>query len=408
MAGNVLGSRYVVPRQRLQRWRFAGLLVAFLLVAATASLALPAISGSPAGAQSGLDDQFWAVSCADASYCMAVGDQTSGASLAELWNGTDWTVQPGASAPNSELTGVSCVSNETFCVAVGYVGVYDGLIAEVWNGSSWTIKYPSPDVNGTASNYFFRSVSCLSANFCEAVGGSPHGTLAEGWNGSHLRMQTTLNPTGTAGVGTQLESVNCRGDDYCTAVGGWQKSANPFKEGTLGEAFNGHWFILELPSPEHNTFPVLFGVSCVENVACEAVGTQQPSGTPVPLAEADAPGVKWQIQSTPDTGLASYTQVTGVSCVSSSPSCIASGWYYDSESGADDAVTLARNDANAWALQSPQPAQPNYRQVLNGISCTASNSCEAVGTQYDTSGAGMTLAEFWNGSTWKVQSTQNP
>jgi hypothetical protein len=152
----------------------------------------------------------------------------------------------------------------------------------------------------------------------------------------------------------------------------------------------------------------MHGVSCVLDVLCEAVGTQEPSGTTVPLAEGDAPGSPWVIQSTPDTGVASYTEVTGDSCSTSPLLCIAVGWYYDSGSGADDAVTMAYSGANTWELQSPQPVQPNYRQVLNGISCTASNSCEAVGTQYATSGAGMTMAEFWNGTTWTVQTTQNP
>jgi hypothetical protein len=383
-----------------------------LVVTASASLMFSAMSGTPAAAQSARDDQFLAVSCANANYCMAVGDQTSGASLAELWNGKDWTAQPGASASNSELTGVSCLPNGSFCVAVGYVGVYDGLIAELWNGTAWTIDYPPPDVNGTASNYYFRSVSCLSVNFCEAVGGAPDGTLAEGWNGSKWSRQTTQNPKGTDGVGTQLQSVTCRTDVDCTAVGGWTNQKNVFSEGALAEVYNGHWRILNIPSPKHNTFPVLYGVSCLHSVGCEAVGTQEPSGSTVPLAEGNAPNggvpAKWKIQSTPDTGLASYTEVTGVSCTSSSPSCIAVGWYYDSESGADDAISMAYSGANSWELQSPQPDQPNYRQVLNGISCTAPNSCEAVGTQYDTSEAGMTLAEFWNGTTWAVQSTQNP
>ena len=379
------------------------------VVAASASLSFPLNSAAPAAAQNGLDDQFWAVSCANANYCMAVGDQTSGASLAELWNGKDWTAQPEASAPNSELTGVSCVPNGAVCVAVGYVGVYDGLIAEIWNGTAWTIQYPPPDVNGTASNYYFRSVSCLSVNFCEAVGGRPNGTLAEGWNGSQWSRQTTENPTGTGGVGTQLESVTCRGGDHCTAVGGWTNQKNVFSEGTLGETYyGGKWSILNMPSPNHSTFPVLYGVSCVPEVGCEAVGTQQPSGSTVPLAEGNAPGSKWAIQSTPDTGLASYTEVTGVSCNSSPLSCIAAGWYYDSESGADDAIAMTYNGAHSWELQSSQPVQPNYRQVLNGISCTAPNSCEAVGTQYDSAGAGMTLAEFWNGTAWIVQPTQNP
>jgi hypothetical protein len=406
MARKVLSSKYPVEPMRSRRRRLSALGGALLAVAASA-LALSAMSGSPAAAQNGLDDQFGAVSCADASYCMAVGDQTSGASLAELWNGTEWTAQPEASAANSELTGVSCVPNGSVCVAVGFVGVYDGLIAEVWNGTAWTIEYPPPDVDGSASNYYFRSVSCLSVTFCEAVGGGPNGTLAEGWNGSRWSSQTTQNPEGTDGVGTQLESVSCRGDDYCTAVGDWMNQKNVFKEGTLAEEYDDHWGIVNVPSPKHNTFPVLYGVSCATSMGCEAVGTQQPSGTTVPLAEGHVHASKWEIQSTPDTGLASYTEVTGISCGSSSQ-CIAVGWYYDSESGADDAITMAYSGANSWELQTPQPVQPNNRQVLNGISCAAPNSCEAVGTQYDTSEAGMTLAEFWNGTTWSVQTTQSP
>lgn len=412
MAWKVLGSKYPVEPTRSRGRRFFALGGAFLVVAASASLTFSAISGTPAAAQSGLDDQFWAVSCANANYCMAVGDQTNGASLAEIWNGEEWIAQPAASAPNSELTGVSCVPDISACVAVGFVGVYDGLIAEVWNGTAWTIDYPPPDVDGTASNYYFRSVACLRVNFCEAVGGGPNGTLAEGWNGSEWSRQTSQNPNGTDGVGTQLESVSCRGDDYCTAVGGWINQKNVFLEGALAEAYDGHWGIADIPSPNHNTFPVLYGVSCLKGVGCEAVGTQQPSGTTVPLAEGNAPKSeihsKSEIQSTPDTGLASYSEVTGVSCGSSPLTCIAVGWYYDSESGADDAITMAYSGANSWQLQSPQPVQPNYRQVLNGISCTASNWCEAVGTQYDTSEAGMTLAEFWNGTTWTVQPTSNP
>lgn len=408
MARKVLSAKYPVEPLRSHRRRLSALGAAFLVVAASASLSFSAMSGAPASAQSGLDDQFLAVSCANANYCMAVGDQTSGASLAELWNGKAWTAQPDASVSNSELTGVSCVTDGSVCVAVGYVGVYDGLIAEVWNGTSWTIEYPPPDVKGTASNYYFRSVSCQSANLCEAVGGAPNGTLAQGWNGSRWSMQTTQNPTGTDGVGTQLESVSCRGGDRCTAVGGWTNQKNVFKEGTLAEGYHGHWGILDIPSPSHNTFPVLYGVSCESSEGCEAVGTQQPSGTTVPLAEGHVNPSKWAIQSAPDTGLASYTEVTGVSCGSSPPACIAVGWYYDSESGADDAITMAFNGSNGWDLQSRQPVQPNYRQVMNGIWCTAPSSCEAVGTQYDTSGAGMTLAEFWNGTAWKVQSTQNP
>lgn len=43
--------------------------------------------------------------------------------------------------------------------------------------------------------------------------------------------------------------------------------------------------------------------------------------------------------------------------------------------------------------------------TLNSVACTSSTSCEAVGSE-GTSGG--TLAEYWNGTTWTVQSTPNP
>jgi len=42
------------------------------------------------------------------------------------------------------------------------------------------------------------------------------------------------------------------------------------------------------------------------------------------------------------------------------------------------------------------------------VSCPASNSCMAVGTYVKTSGAGVNLAERWNGHSWRVLPTPNP
>ena len=43
--------------------------------------------------------------------------------------------------------------------------------------------------------------------------------------------------------------------------------------------------------------------------------------------------------------------------------------------------------------------------TLNSVACTSSTSCEAVGSEGTS---GDTLAEYWNGTTWTVQSTPNP
>jgi hypothetical protein len=62
------------------------------------------------------------VSCASATFCIAVGDATGSAGqvpLAVAWDGTSWTIQQIPSpAGGGVLDGVSCTSASA-CVAVG-------------------------------------------------------------------------------------------------------------------------------------------------------------------------------------------------------------------------------------------------------------------------------------------------
>ena len=46
--------------------------------------------------------------------------------------------------------------------------------------------------------------------------------------------------------------------------------------------------------------------------------------------------------------------------------------------------------------------------LLNSVSCTAANACTTVGSYVDRSGNEVTLAERWNGKTWKIQPMPNP
>jgi hypothetical protein len=94
-----------------------------------------------------------AVSCTSAMSCEGVGQYVSNsndqAMVAERWNGTTWAVQatPGpASAVGSELGAVQCTSAR-FCAAVGQysVSVPTLTLAEVWNGTSWSIRPTASD-----------------------------------------------------------------------------------------------------------------------------------------------------------------------------------------------------------------------------------------------------------------------
>ncbi len=123
-----------------------------------------------------------AVSCTAAGSCEAVGqslntENDENAPLAEAWNGSTWTIQ---SAPDpvttqsSTLTGVSCTSASS-CTAVGQYASptppnFGELqtLAEVWNGTTWTIA-TTPDPSSTGQN-LLGTVSCGASQTCTAVG----------------------------------------------------------------------------------------------------------------------------------------------------------------------------------------------------------------------------------------------
>jgi hypothetical protein len=63
-------------------------------------------------------------------------------------------------------------------------------------------------------------------------------------------------------------------------------------------------------------------------------------------------------------------------------------------------------NGTSWSLQRT-PSPLSVFNDLNGISCTSSSSCMAVG---DATGIGneVTLAEAWNGTHWSVVKTPHP
>ncbi|HET9118726.1 MAG TPA: hypothetical protein VFN75_11735, partial [Pseudonocardiaceae bacterium] len=104
------------------------------------------------------------------AYSIELPNQAERQALAEVWNGSSWSVMDAASpTTNTELNAISCPS-ASFCVAVGQYVTSDGSaeqsLSEVWNGSTWAaITAPSPSA---ASELL--GVSCTSQSFCAAVG----------------------------------------------------------------------------------------------------------------------------------------------------------------------------------------------------------------------------------------------
>ncbi len=351
------------------------------------------------------------MSCSSATACTAVGDYTNSAGglspLAERWNGTSWTIQttPNPGATESHLQGVSCAS-ATACTAVGYyfIGSDQVMLVERWNGTSWTIQ-SAPNPTG-ATYPQLQGVSCASATACTAVGYYDNAsydqvTLVERWNGTSWAIQSTPNPTGA--TSSHLQGVSCTSATACTAVGDYRNSS--YEDLVLAERWNGtSWTIQSTPNPTGATSSQLQGVSCTSTTACTAVGDYDNSSyEQLKLAERWN-GTNWTIQSTPNPTGATSSQLQGVSCTSTT-ACTAVG-DYDNSSG--HIVTLAeRWNGTSWTIQTtPNPSAANG--VLSGVSCTAATVCTAVGSSTNSAGTGVTLAERWNATSWAIQSTPNP
>jgi hypothetical protein len=171
--------------------------------------------------------QFDALSCAKSSWCMAVGGYTNASSnfvsLAEVWNGTAWSVVPSpnpGAGTSGELNGVSCAGGG-FCAAVGqwYNGTHFQAQLATWNGTAWTNVTP-PEANPGIQN-FLDDVSCTSATSCGAVGSASNGSVASPvaltWDGSTWSLVPAPVPQGATSSGTS--SITCLTNWECVAVG---------------------------------------------------------------------------------------------------------------------------------------------------------------------------------------------
>jgi hypothetical protein len=168
------------------------------------------------------------VSCVSADACTAVGyyEDIEGdtLNLIESWNGTIWSVVPNPSVETTYgLNAVSCASADA-CMAVGhYFGQTSNVnktLAELWDGTTWSVV-PTPN-RGSGPDDDLSGVSCASAGACTAVGSylnsSTHfgQTLIESWNGTTW----SLAPSPSRGAGgNSLDAVSCASADACTAVG---------------------------------------------------------------------------------------------------------------------------------------------------------------------------------------------
>jgi len=330
----------------------------------------------PAGA---IDNSLSSVSCTSASFCEAVGSHTdsagNSASLAEIWNGTSWALQSTPrqknqfGPPSDALLAVSCVS-ATFCEAVG-TGAAGGEALQ-WNGTSWAMQQ-LPQVGGVQP----MSLSCAKKAFCMAVDGFGRVAL---WNGSSWSAGPTVPLF--AQQGSAAEGVSCVSASFCEAVGGGQSGEN-------AAVWNGStWSSQATGGPVSAT---LNAVSCAAASACEAVGAVfgQPDQSLAEIWDGSA----WTVQTTPNPPVSNGGQgsiLDSVSCTSAG-SCTAVG--YSQFSNVAPFRTLAEVwNGTTWSMQLP-PNNVDAPNLLLSVSCGAVDICTAVGHTEDEGGIPAALIE---------------
>jgi hypothetical protein len=267
----------------------------------------------------------------------------------------------------------------------------------------WQIER-TPQPAGTISAAL-TSVACPSAVDCVAVGSygtaSSGGALLERWNGAHWSIERAPVPAG-ANSQVSLDAVSCTSVDSCLAIGD-----SPIVDTTtkaFADVWNGRsWRLVGTPVPKGDQGTYLVGVSCTSAVACTAVGSGEyvshHFGMTATLAESWN-GRSWSIVPTPNPSVAvgGGNDLVSVSCASPR-ACMAIG---EGDGSTADRVLAEWWNGSTWKLE-PSPTLSEGDGLVD-VSCPTASSCTAVGAGSGAPTPGG-FVEGWNGSSWTVEAT---
>ena len=360
-----------------------------------------------------LFDAFGSISCTSSTACTAVG--TTGASsspwegesstLGERYNGTSWSLQTTPNPPpktENKTPSVSCASS-TMCMSVGRNRFAKDSFRQTWNGTEW--KLIEPYVSGEV-----EGVSCPTTTWCMSVGQATW-DQSDAWisteSGGSWKTSEKEPPAPSGALSSKLRSISCTSTTACTAVGYYRNEKAEYKP--LAERWNGtSWSIQTAPGTGYG-FYTMMNVSCASSTSCMAVGRETSAHSEY------WNGTEWSVKTVPSPG-GSEPILEGVSCTSSS-ACMAVGYY--AEGSVYYKGFSEKWNGSSWTLQATAiPAESEGGNELFGVSCQSASSCFAVGGRfnkdtepfsgYHAPAEERTLSEYWNGTSWSVQTTPNP
>jgi hypothetical protein len=362
----------------------------------------------PEGATQG---QLYSVSCTSASFCLAVGSylSTGWGAQAEVWNSEKqaWTNFP-LESEGRILYSIDCWAQEE-CAAGGQKTSTKTSLIEEYRDKVLhklrTVTSPNP-TNGKNAEY--RGISCHGKEACVATGdflntegGEERGAAfasedVEGTEGKE-GIWSALKPIEfpAALKNTVLFGVSCIAVGECISAGVWGVEPEAKKKtGRAGsESWNkskGEWVATEAPWPAGAKYSEFFGISCKSATFCMAVGrwSKNISAGPYNLLAETWNGSKWTIAlSGGGSEGATESQLHGVSCIAVEE-CEAVG--YDLSSAPEEEGLAYRWVKGTWTYQKTEKPAGTNSWRLEGISCTSTEFCNAVGVD----GNGKVLLPF--------------
>jgi hypothetical protein len=412
---------------------------------------------SPIVPTGSIASSFEAAGCSGPSNCLAVGGYTTSKAqfvetpLAESWNGHSWTMLP-APANLSIINGVACPT-ASLCLAVGAGLQGEFSIASAkWNGTAWTtLTTPSP-AKGSMTQHL-TGVSCASATSCIASGSGPTpiddgdgvGPFAEKWTGgSGWTLLSVPSPEPVAfqaGGGPDiaaygLAGISCISSVGCMAVGGLGLTETMQSLASFAVLWNGRRWTIQ----RTGLVDGLFGVSCAPGSTCLTTGAYLDKNDATQSLAESVTGSTARLASPHGLGgvLGVISCPSATFCLATHGASAAASWNgkrwtwagavaktaFENEPGGginvlscatkDFCLAIGGRDAKfdqfwngkRWH-SAPALAIPKGQQVDIGIesmSCATARMCLAVGSWTTDNGQGIggTLAEIWNGSSWRV------
>jgi hypothetical protein len=272
----------------------------------------------------------------------------------------------------------------------------------------------APPHQGTTGTAFIINgkLSCATPNSCLAIGESlgKAGTLAqvvEAWNGTAWRSVAVPTPKPTVAL-LNLAAVSCQSATSCVLVGSYLTLAGAGAERPYALTWNGKSLTPTAapPVPANGGFAALTGVSCITtSKSCVAVGDSRGGAGPLLLETWN--GAKWTLltASIPAGARSAYPGVISCHFLTF---CLIAGESYGSNPAAP-AMLLARWNGKALTVMKPAVPAGAANVTLNDASCPAATFCAVAGFSTNSTGTSdFGFTEMWNGTSWTADKVAAP